>query len=410
MSEIGGIRVQGLLKYLPEFQWNPTLLTPVKSKGIDSRFHVVLTPYSDVTENWKKRFGVNTKTSLNEQFNLKRKKNKLSIIDRVAFIPKEIIAYPDPMIGWYEHAIRIGTELLKTENFDAIISSSMPMTCHLIAKHFSEKYQIPWIADFRDLWTQNPYEAHFRLRKYFEQKLELKTIKQASALTTVSEPLAKTLAELHNDKSVYSILNGFDPTIVYSNSLSKKFSIVYTGTLYHGKRDPTLLISAIKELCDKHFISFADIELNFYGGNDAWLQEVVEKYHLESIFHHFGQVSRDIAIKEQYNAQILLLLTWDNPSEKGVYTGKLFDYLSARRPILSLGFNEGGVVKDLLDQTQAGVHVSNEAELQDYLLNAYSEYKERGSVQYRGIDAEVMKYSHLEMARQFAKVLEDVVK
>lgn len=119
-------------------------------------------------------------------------------------------------------------------------------------------------------------------------------------------------------------------------------------------------------------------------------------------------VTRERAITEQRKAQILLLLTWNHPAEKGVYTGKLFDYLAARRPILSIGYTDGGVVKELLDKTQAGVHCSNETELREYLLKAYREYKELGAVQYHGIEAEIMKYSHREMARKFAKVLGEV--
>ncbi|HOS83127.1 MAG TPA: hypothetical protein PK445_10425 [Methanolinea sp.] len=81
---------------------------------------------------------------------------------------------------------------------------------------------------------------------------------------------------------------------------------------------------------------------------------------------------------------------------------------TARRPILSLGYTGGGVVKELLDQTRAGVHCSNEAELREYLLRAYREYRELGVVQYHGIGEEVMKYSHVEMARKFAEVLDAV--
>lgn len=76
--------------------------------------------------------------------------------------------------------------------------------------------------------------------------------------------------------------------------------------------------------------------------------------------------------------------------------------------LLVMGYTNGGVVKELLDQTQAGVHCSNEAELREYLLKAYQEYKELGAVQYHGIEAEVMKYSHREMARKFAEVLDEV--
>jgi len=67
-------------------------------------------------------------------------------------------------------------------------------------------------------------------------------------------------------------------------------------------------------------------------------------------------------------------------------------------------------VKELLNQTKAGVHCATEEELRDYLLQAYREYKELGAVQYHGIEEEIMKYSHVEMARKFTEVLEMVVR
>lgn len=119
-------------------------------------------------------------------------------------------------------------------------------------------------------------------------------------------------------------------------------------------------------------------------------------------------VDHDIAIIEQQQSQLLLLLNWNDPKELGIYTGKVFEYLAARRPILSIGYTRGGVVKELLDQTKAGVHCASEADLREYLLKAYQEYKELGAVQYRGVDVEILKYSHKEMARKFAEVLEEV--
>ena len=112
----------------------------------------------------------------------------------------------------------------------------------------------------------------------------------------------------------------------------------------------------------------------------------------------------------QQEAQILLLLSWNDTEEVGIYTGKVFEYLNAKRPILALGHTDGGILKELLDQTQAGVHISNVEELKEYIIKAYHEYKESGMVQYRGIDAEIMKYSHREMARKFGEVLDKISK
>jgi len=409
MPGIGGVRLYGLAKYLPRFGWNPIILTRTLPADPDSTIQVIQTPYHDVGAQWKKRLGLKPNESLNTQFQIKTKKDRPSIVDRLAFIPSELIAYPDGHIGWYEYAVSAAEKLFHTEQLDAIISSSYFPTCHLIANQISKRYAIPWIADYRDLWTQNHYYSHSRLRSFFEKRLEIKTLNTASTITTVSKPLADRLKELHKNKQVYSIPNGFDPELVNQGQpLSQKFKILYTGTLYQGKRDPSNFFALMKNLCNSKFISPHDIEIDFFGQYEDWLIDDIKKYHLQNIVMLHGQVPRETAIAQQRKAQILLLLTWNNTQEKGVYTGKLFDYLAARRPILSMGYTDGGVVKELLDQTQAGVHCSNEDEIRDYLLKAYREYKQLGAVQYRGIEEEVMKYSHREMARKFAKVLDEV--
>ena len=102
-----------------------------------------------------------------------------------------------------------------------------------------------------------------------------------------------------------------------------------------------------------------DVSIDFYGRYESWLEEDVTKYKLGDVVTLHGPVSREVAIRKQWESQILLLLTWNDPAEQGVYTGKVFDYLAARRPILSLGLS-GGVVTKLLNDTNAGVHVSTE--------------------------------------------------
>ena len=414
MEGIGGIRPFGLAKYLPSYGWNPIILTPILPGDPDLKCTIIQTPYYDVVENWKRRVGLNPKKSLNEQFHVKSRKNQLSIIERCAVLPHEIIIYPDDKKGWYNFAVLAGEKILKTEQIDAILSSSRPETCHLIAKTLADKYHVPWIADFRDLWSQNQYTYFsYFFMKYFEKKLEIKTIKHASVLTTVSQPLVNKLATLHENKKIVLIKNGFDPDLVNpDNDVDHYFTIVYTGYLYQGKRDPAKLFSVIQDLCDKEIIKRDDIKIDFFclGSPEDWLREEIVNYHLQDLVTLHREVSHKTAIAEQCKAQMLLLLTWNNPEEKGVYTGKLFEYLAARRPILSFGYTEGGVIKELLIETQAGVHVRNNEEIKEVIIKAYREYKDFGTVLYHGIDEEVMKYSHKEMARKFAEVLDTVSK
>ena len=66
----------------PSYGWNPIILTPILQGNPDPKFNIIQTPYYDVVENWKRRFGLNPKKSLNAQLHIKRKKNQPSVIER----------------------------------------------------------------------------------------------------------------------------------------------------------------------------------------------------------------------------------------------------------------------------------------------------------------------------------------
>jgi glycosyltransferase involved in cell wall biosynthesis len=410
MPDIGGIRLYGLAKYLPEYGWNPILLTPVLPGEPDSRFHIIQTPYDDMVARWKKQMGLNPKQSLNTQFGIAKVKDKPSILDRLVYLPWEFISYPDTQKGWYKHAVQAGDRLLQSEQIDAILSSSNPVTCHLIAKVLVEKYRVPWIADLRDLWTQDHYLNHCAPRRFAEKRLELRTLKKANALVTVSKPLADDLSRLHTHKPVYAIANGFDAEGACSAppELTDKFTITYTGVLYDGKRDPSMLFEALKNLFRNGVINPDSVEVRFFGSQGSWLFDEIRDANLDDIVKIFGFVPRDQALQKQRESQLLLLLLWNNPLERGVYTGKIFDYLATRRPIIALGGPDEGVVKDLLNETQAGHYVSSLEDLETTLSKYYSEFTETGAVAPTEESA-ISKYSQQEMVKKFAGVLDRVL-
>ncbi|HWR39194.1 MAG TPA: glycosyltransferase, partial [Patescibacteria group bacterium] len=324
---------------------------------------------------------------------------------------KEVINYPDSLYGWYPYAIKTVEDVLQKERFDAVISSSPPVTSHLIAQYLCEKHEIPWVADFRDLWTQDHYRSYSMFRNIIERRLEKSTMKKAGALVTVSEPLVEKLKSLHGNEDVFSVPNGFDPMLWRDNidNLTEKFSITYTGTIYEGKRDPTPLFEALVQLINSQRVARERIEVRFYGPQDMgnWLRVRVAKLKLEDIVKYYGVVSRQEALLRQRESQMLLLLNWNDPEEKGVYTGKVFEYLCAQRPILALG-SVGGVVQELLAETKAGISVSSQSELEEVVLAGYQEYFASGRTTYSGCKKEIMKYSHREMALKFSRILDMV--
>lgn len=409
MEDIGSVRVRGLVKYLPEFGWNPVVLTVKTTPAIsDIPITVFETPYTDTVEAWKKILGLPLNKSVPDLLNIPVKKQKKTLIDKIINLWYEIFIFPDKTINWSISAIKKGDEILDDFPIDAIISSIRPPTSHIIAHELIKKKNVPWIADFRDLWTKNHFFHYSRIRDFFDQRLELKTVSPAHALTTVSYPLAEKLKELHKNKKVYVITNGYDPDQLNPGvPLTKKFRITYTGRLYRGKQDPEPFFRTLKGLIDDKVIDPSILEIQFFGDFESWLLSDIRKYHLENIIQLPGQISREESIQQQRESQVLLLFTWNDPGQKGIFTGKIFDYLAAKRPILAIGLG-GSVVNDLLDQTRAGLMVSADEEIKDCILQLYREFLEMGLVRYCGIPAEIEKYSHREMAKKFAEVLEEI--
>jgi glycosyltransferase involved in cell wall biosynthesis len=397
-------RIPGLAKYLPEFGWEPIILTVPLGENPDSRFG----PPDDfrkknrVIETYDYTSGKNVRLAGRES--LGRVKPLLRFFYRRY---KEIAHYPDKEKGWIPFAVNACEELLKKEEVDAMISSYSPATCHLIARKLRGKHAFPWVADFRDLWTQNHNYSYSPMRKIFEKRLELKTLSIADALVTTSTFWAEKLKAMHG-KETYMITNGFDPEVMERGTvdLTKTFTITYTGQIYSGRQDPSILLAALDVLISDGSIDPKEVEVRFYGPKNELLQREAQRHGLLDVVKQYGIVPRETSFQKQRESQVLLLLNWDDPVEKGVYTGKVFEYLAAQRPILVTGGFGSDVVKELLDETDSGIYCSTVEATENAVKNLYSEYKLKGKVMYKGVIEKINKYSYREMAGNFATILD----
>ena len=409
-------RLKGLAGYLEDYNWTPIILTAGLPDGPRINCRMVETPYRDVMGSWKRKFGFDPNRDIRAQIRLisHRESFKNSLVEftlkQFTDIMGSIISYPDPQKGWYPYAIEYGRKIFQTEGIDAIISSFSPATCHLIAKELKEEYKVPWIADFRDPWTQDDAYSFGPIRKTIERRLEKKTTSQADALVTVSQPLAEKLKELHKNQPIYVVTNGFDPEEVNPllDGLTPKFTVTWTGNVYHRWQDPMKVLEATRSLISEGTMDAEDIEIRFYGtvwgSRDWWLEERIRHAGLENVAKFYGKIPREEAIKKQRTSQILLLLKWEGPT-RGFIPGKLFEYLAALRPILATGGETKDVVTELLEETQAGIDAPNLEDVKRALKNFYQEYKSDGEVKYRGRKSKIDKYSQKEMARKFSEIL-----
>jgi hypothetical protein len=400
---IGSVRMRGLAKYLPLYNWEPIILTnKVNCSNLNRPIcNIVETEYDDLICEWKKIFKLDAKASVTEQLGIQVKQEKNTLVETLISLWDQIFAYPDINKGWIRYAVKEGDAILSNKQFDAIISSSPPATAHIIGRQISLNNHVPWIADLRDPWV--PYNIkHGSIRKYFDRRLQYRTLKDAACLVTISEPLSNQLKWISNNVRV--ITNGFENAVSYPSARNDKLRIVYTGYIYKNKQDPEPLFQAIHELVNECLININDIQVDLYGKNIEIVKDEVLKYNLENIVNFNGFISREESLKIQRAAQILLLLTWNDKNERGVYTGKLFDYLAARRPILAVG-NYKDEAAMLVEKVDVGRQASSVEDIKKELIKYYNEYKANGTIAYKCNDNTLGKYSLKEMARKYAEIL-----
>jgi hypothetical protein len=228
---------------------------------------------------------------------------------------------------------------------------------------------IPWVNEYRDLWYGNPYKTTTKANKEIEFSWEKEMISEVDALVTVSEPLKEDLVRYHN-KPTYVVYNGYDDGLDQLDTRKHgPVHVVYTGYIYKGKRDPELLFRALSELKIENPKLAAKIKVSFYGqGMLNLLTEDVRRWDLSDTVLLNEAIEHGRVIEIQKNADILLLLGWNDPKEKGVATGKLFEYIGRKKMIMAITYPLG-VVADILQKTNLGKVFSTTEEIKLFLTS-----------------------------------------
>ena len=157
--------------------------------------------------------------------------------------------------------------------------------------------------------------------------------------------------------------------------LDKKFTISYIGLL-PKQSNPKLLFKVLSILSLENSDFKKDLEIKFIGDISEDVNIEINSYDLSANTSFIGYVSHEKAIDYQKKSQVLLLLIPNIEKSEGILTGKLFEYLTAKRPILAIG-PETGDLSDILKNTNAGVvlNFDNEERLTSEIRKLYSQYK-----------------------------------
>ncbi len=284
---------------------------------------------------------------------------------------KTLVNLPDGQIGWLPQAVKAGEQLLEDWRPDLILASAMPPTSLFVAERLARQFRVPWVAEMRDLWVDEGSYQQPRWRRALEKRWERRLLNSTAGIVTVSEPLAEHLqAEYHKPTTV--VLNGYDPSDVAQVATDEtttsrrphahQLQIAYTGMIYAGRRDPGPLFQALGQLGS----AAQGVRVDFYG---RYLQPVVEQARnlgVSDQVHVHDSIGYHESLRVQQQSDLLLLLIDGDPKQRGVYTGKLFEYLGARRPILAIGPHDNVAARLILDR-DAGVVLSDPHEIAQQL-------------------------------------------
>ena len=363
----GGAGVQRWLKfskYLPEFGIQPIILTVDPQKASYAQTD------KSLNDEVSKEISVYT-TSTFEPYDLYKRligkgeipyggfsnESKESPLQKIAKIVRGNFFIPDPRKGWNRFAFRKAIELIREHQIETVITTSPPHSTQLIGLKLKKKLGIHWVADFRDPWTDiYYYDQFFRSvwAKRLDQELEKKVLLNSDQILTVSRDFKRIFQDkisLDFDSKIFVIPNGYDEADfdLKVKSDTEKFVITYTGTISESYNIDGFLkaMSNLDEPQQKNIL------LRFVGNvPNAIVDQIrfaIPLIELDLV----GYVDHTTSVRYLLESSMQLLVIPEIENNKGIVTGKFYEYLASRKPILAIG-PQGGDLEQLINETGCG--------------------------------------------------------
>ncbi len=368
---MGGPGVQRTLKftkYLKDFDWEPVVFTRDSAGFICDD-----TLIQDIPENM---YIIRGKAyDFEDLTGILKKPGK--------FLSRKILI-PDGAAVWKCMNRPAAFKYVSEQKPDIIYSTSYPYSDHLLALGLKKKYpKIPWVADFRDEWMNNPYlldKPYNTLRMRIESKMERETISNADAVIANTPVMMKNFIRSYGEfeYKFSCIPNGFDKDdfneykVSADKACNEKMTFTYTGMLY-GRRKPDLFLDCIRTLIDTGIIDKDKIKVKFIGKfTPGYFNGLCERFNLQDIISVSDYLPHKESIKQLLMSDVLLLIEGAGPGGEAFYTGKLFEYMNAKKPIVAI-IPEKGVAADLIKQSGTGyvADCDNREQILHLLTNIY---------------------------------------
>lgn len=283
---------------------------------------------------------------------------------------------------------------------------------HMIGLGVKKKTNIPWLADFRDPWTNIDFYDKLMLSKSADRKhkkQELEVLKSADKLVTVSWSWANDFYKLGSRKFEV-ITNGFDPDDFKEINYrpADKFEIVHIGSM-NKDRNPDVFWESLSDLIEEDDSLSKELKLTFIGQTDYSVFESLDKYGLSKYLKKIDYQPHDELMANAANASLLLLPLNNTPNVNGIIPGKIFEYLALQRPIFCIGPEQGDSAR-IIEECTAGLVAGfkEKEKMKTGLKHYYAEYKSKRDLQKRDDDTRDF-YSRKRLTKKIAKLLDQMI-
>jgi glycosyltransferase involved in cell wall biosynthesis len=278
------------------------------------------------------------------------------LVRRASSIGRRVLV-PDENVTWNATAIPKAISIARAEKIDVVMTTSPPVSVHLIGAAVQAATGAKWVADLRDSLVAHPHRSvervAVRAKEQVSRGVASLVSRRADAIVAAADAIADEVRAARPRGRVVTITNGsdFDDFAGLDYVRNERFTLTHAGSFF-GKRDPQPFLHALAAS------GLEDVTVRFVGDFRPRDRELIESLDLTDRVELVDYVPRRRSLALQRGSDALLLLIPDADGRgRGVLSGKVFEYLAAQRPILALVPPEGAAAK-LIEDAGAGVVVA----------------------------------------------------
>ncbi|MFZ4619759.1 MAG: glycosyltransferase [Bacteroidota bacterium] len=402
---LGGSGVQRTLKfvkYLPQFGWQPTVLT-VGNTAYYAKDDSLLKEIESLNIRIIRTQSTDPNSILHKKKDIVKMPNErtrrfLNFISDTFFIP-------DNKIGWKRHAVKAASEVLAKEKFDVIFATAPPATDFLIGVELKKRFKIPLVVDYRDSWLSYPFKFFpTPLHKYLHFRKEKLVLHKSDMITVTHRRVKEEILTRHRflrHDDVVILPHGFDPEDLQVDNPGllphiEKMRITYSG-MFYGTKTPVYFLQALAKVFKENPQMRGRIEACFAGLFRAEHINLINQLGLQNSVNLLGYLEHKESVRYLLASDVVWVMMqddWETP-------GKIFEYIGTKKKIL--GCVPKGYIRSIIEEAGGDcVEPTDVNAIAAKIVELYQLYEKN---QLKGARPEIAeKYNRMKLTNELTKI------